>query len=161
MSDPLTTLFQNIETSLEEPSTERRGTCDRSLLGRSVAHQETYSLSHMRRGLICEPGCTFRHEVRTPDEEFLEQVCCVGIDCKISSRSSYSYGWRFCANPVRPDPRKTFEKLCYTWFHVRMGAGSLDVVKGRKGRAKTSPWKELEVGIARSRRDLTISGVGG
>ena len=113
-----------------------------------------------------------RHEVRTQDEDFLEQVCFVGIDCKISSRStlveiypytacSYSCGWRFCANPVRPDPRKTFEKLCYTWFHVRMGAGSLDVVKGRRGRPKTSPWKELEGGIARSHRDLTISEVRG
>ena len=101
-------------------------------------------------------GCGEREE-RSRENLTVEKIG--RRNCKIASRSSYPCGWRFCANPVRPDPRQTFEKLCYTWFHVRMGAGSLDVVKGRRGRAKTSLWKELEGGIARSHRDLTIHGV--
>ena len=115
---------------------------------RGTLHRARRNLRRILAGVIgqigCELGCTFGHAVRTRDEEFLEQVCCVRID------------WRFCANPLRADPRKTFEKLLDTWFHVRLGAGSLDVVNGRGGRAKTSPWTELEGGIARSRRDLTI-----
>ena len=80
-------------------------------------------------------------------------------DCKISSRSSYHYGCRFCANPVRADTCKTFENLWDTWFHVRLGAGLRDVVKERGGCAQTSQRTQLEGGIASSRRDLTLRGV--
>ena len=80
-------------------------------------------------------------------------------DCKISSRSSYHYGCRFCANPVRADTCKTFENLWDAWFHVRLGAGLRDVVKERGGCAQTSQRTQLEGGIASSRRDLTLRGV--
>ena len=48
-----------------------------------------------------------------------------------------------------------------TWFHVRLGAGLWDVVKGTGGCVKSSPRKEVQGGIARSRQDLAILMVGG
>ena len=50
-------------------------------------------------------------------------------------------------------PSKNGKKFLYAWFHVRLGARSRGVVKGKGGGAKISWRTKFEGGIARSRRD--------
>ena len=78
-----------------------------------------------------------RHEVRIHDEDFLE-LCCVELEVE-----------------KVPLP-ETFKKSLQARFHVRLGAGLSDVVKGRGGCAKISSRTRLEGGSARSRRDPAI-----
>ena len=58
---------------------------------------------------------------------------------------------------IRGKPLKNGEKFLYAWFHVRWGARSRAVVKGKGGGAKISWRTKFEGGVARSRRDPAIT----